>query len=239
MKNRNFLLVSLLCLLTNFSLPIFSQTAATTPKFTLPALPYAYEALEPYFDKQTMEIHHTKHHQTYITNLIKAIDEKKDPKVSAASLADLLAQAGKMPIAIRNNAGGHYNHSLFWTILAPPTAENKATGELERMINAKFGSMDKFKEEFAKAATTRFGSGWAWLVVTSKKELMITSTANQDNPLMDISEVKGVPIMGLDVWEHAYYLKYQNKRADYITAFWSVLNWKEVSKRYEEAVKNK
>ncbi|MBC8109487.1 MAG: superoxide dismutase [Verrucomicrobia bacterium] len=239
MKNRNFLLVSLFCLLTNFSLPIFSQTAATTPKFTLPALPYAYEALEPYFDKQTMEIHHTKHHQTYITNLIKAIDEKKDPKVSAASLADLLAQAGKMPIAIRNNAGGHYNHSLFWTILAPPAAENKATGELERMINAKFGSMDKFKEEFAKAATTRFGSGWAWLVVTSKKELMITSTANQDNPLMDIAEVKGVPIMGLDVWEHAYYLKYQNKRADYIAAFWSVLNWKEVSKRYEEAVKNK
>ncbi|GAB4348381.1 MAG: superoxide dismutase SodA [Flammeovirgaceae bacterium] len=195
--------------------------------FELPKLPYAHDALEPYFDKMTMEIHHGKHHNAYVTNLNKAIEGTPH---EGKTIEQICAEAGKISPAVRNNGGGHYNHSLFWQILAP-NAGGKPSGELAAAIDATFGSFDKFKEEFTTAATTRFGSGWAWLIVADGK-LKITSTPNQDNPLMDVAEVKGTPIMGLDVWEHAYYLKYQNRRPDYINAFWNVVNWDEVAKRY-------
>lgn len=210
------------------------------PPFTLPALPYASDALEPYIDKLTMEIHHDKHHKAYVDNLNKAIAESKDSKLGTMTLSDILATVSKYSPAIRNNAGGHYNHSMFWTIL-DSDANDKPSGELELALNKKYGSIEKFKEEFSTAAKTRFGSGWAWLIVNKKGELQITSTPNQDNPLMDDvkADERGYPIVGLDVWEHAYYLKYQNKRPDYIAAFWNAINWKEVSKRYDEAVKKK
>ncbi|MFN3403319.1 MAG: superoxide dismutase [Cytophagaceae bacterium] len=200
--------------------------------FELPSLPYASDALEPHIDKATMEIHHGKHHNAYVTNLNKAIEgtdlEKK-------SLEDILKNISKASPAVRNNGGGHYNHSLFWKLLTPK-GQGKPSGELAAAIDKKFGSFDKFKEEFSNAGATRFGSGWAWLVVVDG-ELKVTSTPNQDNPLMDVAEVKGIPVLGLDVWEHAYYLKYQNKRPDYIAAFWNVVNWDEVVKRYQEALK--
>jgi Fe-Mn family superoxide dismutase len=198
--------------------------------FELPSLPYASDALEPYIDKTTMEIHHGKHHAAYVNNLNAAI---KDTDLENKSLEDIMKSIGSASAAVRNNGGGHYNHSLFWTILSKDSG--KPSDELASAIDKTFGSMDKFKEEFAKAGATRFGSGWAWLIVDSAGNLKITSTPNQDNPVMDIAEVKGTPILGLDVWEHAYYLKYQNKRPDYISAFWSVVNWSEVSKRYATA----
>lgn len=198
--------------------------------FELPSLPYAADALEPYIDKTTMEIHHGKHHAAYVNNLNAAI---KDTDLENKSLEDIMKSIGSASAAVRNNGGGHYNHSLFWTILSKDSG--KPSDELASAIDKTFGSMDKFKEEFAKAGATRFGSGWAWLIVDSAGNLKITSTPNQDNPVMDIAEVKGTPILGLDVWEHAYYLKYQNKRPDYISAFWSVVNWSEVSKRYAAA----
>jgi Fe-Mn family superoxide dismutase len=198
--------------------------------FELPSLPYASDALEPYIDKTTMEIHHGKHHAAYVNNLNAAI---KDTDLENKSLEDIMKSIGSASAAVRNNGGGHYNHSLFWTILSKDSG--KPSDELASAIDKTFGSMDKFKEEFAKAGATRFGSGWAWLIVDSAGNLKITSTPNQDNPVMDIAEVKGTPILGLDVWEHAYYLKYQNKRPDYISAFWSVVNWSEVSKRYAAA----
>jgi superoxide dismutase, Fe-Mn family len=201
-------------------------------QFTQDPLPYATDALEPHIDKMTMEIHYGRHHKAYVDNLNKAV---ANTDMAKKTLYDLMKDASKMPPAVRNNAGGHWNHTFFWTVMAPK-AGGPATGELAKAIDATFGSFDKFKEEFAKAATGRFGSGWAWLVVKDKK-LLITSTPNQDNPLMDVAEVKGTPILGLDVWEHAYYLKYQNKRADYITGFWNVVNWVEVGKRYEQAMK--
>jgi superoxide dismutase, Fe-Mn family len=192
--------------------------------FTLPKLPYAYKDLEPHIDAQTMEIHHSKHHQAYITNLNKALD---DSKISNPNLMDLLATAGKQTGTIRNNSGGHWNHTFFWEMLTPkPEA---MPDKVLNLINRDFGTLDKFKTEFAAAATSRFGSGWAWLYIADGK-LKIGSTPNQDNPLMDASPIKGIPVMGLDVWEHAYYLKYQNKRADYIKAFWNVLNWNQVEK---------
>ncbi|MBA4029353.1 MAG: superoxide dismutase [Planctomyces sp.] len=200
--------------------------------FTLPALPYAPTALEPHIDAQTMEIHHGKHHQAYINNANKALEAH--PELGSLTAEQLISDLSKVPegirTVIRNNAGGHANHSLFWTVLAP-NAGGKPTGALEAAINHTFGTFDAFKEKFIAAATTRFGSGWAWLSVDSKGGLVVESTANQDSPLME----GRTPILGLDVWEHAYYLKYQNRRPDYIGAFWNVVNWPEVSKRFAAA----
>lgn len=198
--------------------------------FELPALPYAKDALEPHFDAMTMEIHHGRHHNAYVTNLNNAI---KGTDLENQSLEEILANISKHSAAVRNNGGGHYNHDLFWKILSP-NGGGAPSGELADAINVTWGSFDTFKEEFAKAGVGRFGSGWAWLVVQGGK-LVISSTPNQDNPLMDVADVKGTPILGLDVWEHAYYLKYQNKRPDYIAAFWNVVNWAEVSARYAAA----
>jgi Fe-Mn family superoxide dismutase len=198
--------------------------------FVLEPLPYSSDALEPNIDKQTMEIHHGKHHNAYVTNLNNAV---AGTELENQSLEDLLANISKYPVAVRNNGGGHYNHTLFWNILSGDGG-GQPTGELAAAIDEKFGSFDAFKEEFTKAATTRFGSGWAWLIVSADGSLAITSTPNQDNPLMDIAETKGFPIIGLDVWEHAYYLKYQNRRPDYIGAFWSVVDWSAAEKRYQQ-----
>lgn len=199
--------------------------------FSLPQLPYEYDALEPHIDKETMNIHHTKHHNTYVTNLNAALEGQED--LAGKSLEELLANIEAVPenirTAVRNNGGGHANHSLFWELLSP-NGGGEPTGELAEAIAAKFGSFESFKEEFAKTATTRFGSGWAWLTVKDG-ELELYSTANQDSPLMEGK----TPILGLDVWEHAYYLNYQNRRPEYIASFWNVVNWDEVSKRYASA----
>jgi Fe-Mn family superoxide dismutase len=195
--------------------------------FELPALPYATDALEPNFDKTTMEIHHGKHHNAYVTNLNNAV---KGTEWENKRLEEILANISKTTPAIRNNGGGHYNHSLFWTVIGPNKG-GQPTGELKAAIEKKWGTFDKFKEDFASAGVSRFGSGWAWLIL-SDDGLEICSTPNQDNPLMDIAERGGTPILGLDVWEHAYYLKYQNKRPDYIAAFWNVVDWDAVAKRY-------
>jgi superoxide dismutase, Fe-Mn family len=198
--------------------------------FELPKLPYAYDALEPHIDKETMNIHHTKHHNTYVTNLNNAVEGTEFANKSVEELvANLDAVPENIRTAVRNNGGGHANHSLFWEILSP-NGGGEPTGELAEAIKTKFGSFEAFKEEFTKAATGRFGSGWAWLVVNNG-ELEVTSTPNQDSPLMEGK----TPILGLDVWEHAYYLKYQNRRPDYIGAFWNVVNWDEVAKRYNAA----
>ncbi len=194
--------------------------------FTLPALPYAYEALEPHIDTTTMKIHHGKHHQAYVDNLNKAIAGTEHEN---KTIEQLVATAGTISPAVRNNGGGHWNHSFFWESLASNTG-GAPTGKLAEAINSAFGSFDAFKEKFSTAGMTRFGSGWAWLIVKDGK-LEITSTPNQDNPLMDVAEVKGMPILGCDVWEHAYYLHYQNRRADYLAAFWNVVNWNKVAER--------
>ncbi len=210
--------------------------------FTLPDLPYTHDALEPYIDKMTMEIHHGKHHNAYVTNLNKAVE---GTEWASKSLEDILAGVSKLPMAVRNNGGGHWNHSAFWQWMKPKGGQRldssrgalateqagKPSGDLASAITRDFGSFEKFKEAFSGAGVTRFGSGWAWLIKRHDK-LVVASTPNQDNPLMDIAETKGVPILGMDVWEHAYYLKYQNRRADYIAAFWNVINWDEVAKRY-------
>jgi Fe-Mn family superoxide dismutase len=200
--------------------------------FELPKLPYEYTALEPHIDARTMEIHHSKHHNAYVTNLNAAV---AGTDAESMSIEDICKNISKYPAPVRNNGGGHYNHSLFWTIMGPNKGGNPS-GKLVDAINNDLGGMDKFKEDFNKAATTRFGSGWAWLIVKDGK-LAVTSTPNQDNPLMDVVEVKGTPILGLDVWEHAYYLHYQNRRPDYCAAFWNVINWDEVSRRFEAASK--
>ncbi|MFA3783077.1 superoxide dismutase [Melioribacteraceae bacterium 4301-Me] len=196
-------------------------------KFELPKLPYPFDALEPHIDARTMEIHHDKHHAGYVNNLNKAVEGTEMEKLS---LDELIKNASKYPVAVRNNGGGHYNHSMFWEIMGPNKG-GSPTGALADAINGTFGSFEKFKELFSAAAASRFGSGWAWLVFNNGK-LEIGSTPNQDNPLMDLSELKGYPIMGLDVWEHAYYLKYQNRRPEYISAWWNVVNWDEVAKRF-------
>ena len=200
--------------------------------FTLPALPYAHDALEPHIDAQTMQIHHGKHHQAYVDNLNKAIAGTPNEN---KSIEELVKSAGSISPAVRNNGGGHWNHSFFWEILGP-NAGGQPSGRLAEAINSAFGSFDAFKEKFNNAGMTRFGSGWAWLIVKDGK-LEVSSTPNQDNPLMDVAEVKGTPILGADVWEHAYYLKYQNKRADYLNAFWSVVNWNKVQERFDAASK--
>jgi Fe-Mn family superoxide dismutase len=198
--------------------------------FTLAPLPYAHDALEPHIDTLTMQIHHGKHHQAYVDNLNKAIAGTPNENLS---IEELVKKAGAISVAVRNNGGGHWNHTFFWESLAAQ-AGGTPTGKLADAINETFGSLDSFKEKFAAAGMTRFGSGWAWLIVANGK-LEICSTPNQDNPLMDIAEIKGTPILGADVWEHAYYLKYQNRRADYLAAFWQVVNWKVIAERYEKA----
>lgn len=195
--------------------------------FTLPALPYAFDALEPHIDTLTMQIHHGKHHQAYVTNLNNAVAGTPNEN---KSLEELVKNAGTISPAVRNNGGGHWNHSFFWEILAPG-AGGAPSGELSDAINAAFGSFDDFKTKFAAAGVGRFGSGWAWLIKKDGK-LEISSTPNQDNPLMDVADVKGSPILGVDVWEHAYYLKYQNKRPDYLAAIWNVINWNKVAEHY-------
>lgn len=195
--------------------------------FTLPKLDYEYNDLEPNIDGRTMEIHHTKHHQGYINNLNNAI---AGTELENASIEEILSKISSASTAVRNNGGGHFNHTMFWKMLSP-NGGGKPTGKLLSAIEEKFGSFDNFTDEFSKAAATRFGSGWAWLVVTDNG-LEITSTPNQDNPLMDDASVKGKPILALDVWEHAYYLNYQNRRPDYISAFFNVINWEEVASRY-------
>lgn len=199
--------------------------------FELPKLPYAYDALEPHFDAMTMEIHHTKHHAAYVNNVNNAI---AGTPAEHLSIEDLCRKITDFPVAVRNNGGGHFNHSLFWTILSP-NGGGKPNGKLAEAIDATFGSFDAFKEKFSQAAATRFGSGWAWLCVDNGK-LEVCSTPNQDNPLMPDAGCKGTPILGLDVWEHAYYLKFQNRRPDYIAAFWNIVDWNEVARRYETFV---
>lgn len=201
--------------------------------FQLPDLPYAFDALEPHIDARTMEIHHGKHHAGYTNNLNAAI---KDTDLEKMKIEDILANVSKYSGAVRNNGGGYYNHSLFWSVMAPDGGgEPSERMNIHKAIVRDFGSFENFKKEFSAAAATRFGSGWAWLCVDSNDKLFICSTANQDNPLMDVVPENGTPILGLDVWEHAYYLNYQNRRPDYISAFFNVINWKEVTQRYNDA----
>lgn len=224
MKRAEFLQKSLVLAGASVVLPSFASPVADS--FSLLALPYAFDALEPHIDRLTMEIHHDRHHKAYVDNLNKALPG------STKSLEDILASVSSQPVAVRNNGGGHWNHSFFWNVLAPAKG-SKPSATLAKQIDTDFGSFDVFKAEFAKAATSRFGSGWAWLIKKEGK-LVISSTPNQDNPLMDLAEVKGQPILALDVWEHAYYLKYMNKRADYIVAFWNLVNWDFVSTNFDK-----
>ncbi len=214
--------------------PVMARTNvaeyAVAPEF--PALPYAYDALEPYIDAKTMEIHYDRHHRAYYTNFVNAI---KGTPLESMPLNEIFASVSKQTDAVRNNGGGYYNHVFFWNNLGK--GSSGPSPELSAAITKAFTSFDKFKEAFNNAAKTRFGSGWAWLYVNTDKNLAVGSTPNQDNPLMDVSAVKGTPLLTLDVWEHAYYLKYQNKRADYVDAFWNVVNWDEVNKRYQAALK--
>jgi len=212
-----------------FVIALISSSAFA--QFTQAPLPYAYDALEPFVDAQTMEIHYSKHHAGYVNNLNKAL--KEAGMENNTDMNAILGNMSKYSTAIRNNAGGHYNHTLFWNVLTP-NKNTKLSPGLAAAIETTFGSMEAFKKELTQAAATRFGSGWAWLVVTPENKLVICSTPNQDNPLMDDAPVKGTPIFGIDVWEHAYYLKYQNKRGDYLQAIWSVVNWDEVSRLYAQ-----
>lgn len=204
----------------------------TLNKFEFPQLPYAYDALEPFIDKMTMEIHYSKHHKAYFDNFVAAI---KGTEMESKTIEEIFANMSKYPVGVRNNGGGFYNHVIYWENMK--VNGGKASAKLVAAIVKKFGSMDEFKKQFSDAGKTRFGSGWAWLSVDEKGELFVSSTANQDNPLMDVADKKGSPILAMDVWEHAYYLKYQNKRTDYIEAFWSVINWDVVSKRYDHIAK--
>lgn len=201
--------------------------------FELPALPYASDALEPHIDKETMEIHHGKHHQAYVDNLNKAI---AGTDAENLTIEEICKNISKYPAAVRNNGGGHYNHSLFWTILSS-NGGGAPSGDLAAAVDTAFGSFDELKKKLQEAGATRFGSGWAWLVVDGSGKLQVTSTPNQDNPLFDIAEVKGTPILGIDVWEHAYYLKYQNKRPGYLEAIFNVIDWNAVAQRYADAKK--
>ncbi len=213
---------------------IFSQNPSAQggkPAFEFPALPYSYDALEPFIDKMTMEIHYTKHHRAYYDNFMKAI---AGTEWESKSLKDIFSSISQAPAVIRNNSGGYFNHVLFWENLAPQGQGGKPSTALLKAINDHFGSYEAFVTQFNDAAKGRFGSGWAWLVKDSQGKLFISSTPNQDNPLMDVADKRGTPLLGLDVWEHAYYLKYQNRRADYIDAFWNIVNWNTVNQRYAE-----
>jgi len=201
--------------------------------FTFEDLPYDFNSLEPYIDARTMELHYTKHHRGYFDKFTAAVD---GTELADKSLEDILKGISSASPAVRNNGGGYFNHTLFWEIMSP-NGGGEPTGILGNELVRTFGSFDSFKEQFANAAATRFGSGWAWLILNFEKNLVISSSPNQDNPLMDIAEQKGIPVFGLDVWEHAYYLKYQNRRPEYVTAFWNVVNWDVVTKKYEEALK--
>lgn len=216
--------VAALCVATS------AVTQVAPAPFSLPPLPYATAALEPVIDAQTMTIHHDRHHQAYVDALNKAV--AADPALKGQSLDALVAKAGTLPVAVRNNAGGHWNHSFFWKTMAPPAQAGQPSPALAAAIDRQFGSLAAFKAAFKEAGTKRFGSGWVWLVAKADGTLAITSTPNQDNPLMDVAEVKGTPILGNDVWEHAYYLKYQNRRADYLDGWWQVVDWKTASDRY-------
>ena len=224
MKRAEFLQKSIVLAGASVVLPSFASPVADS--FSLPALPYAFDALEPHIDRLTMEIHHDRHHKAYVDNLNKALPG------TTKTLEEILGSVSTQPVAVRNNGGGHWNHSFFWNVLAPAKG-SKPSAILAKQIDTDFGSFDAFKAEFTKAATSRFGSGWAWLIKKEGK-LVISSTPNQDNPLMDLAEVKGQPILALDVWEHAYYLKYMNKRADYIAAFWNLVNWDFVSTNFSK-----
>ena len=229
MKPR-FLICTFLCTLMIVQIPTLKSQSHTLPK-----LGYAFDAMEPYIDAQTMEIHYSKHHQAYVTNLNKAL---AGTKAADLRIEDLLIGAERRGAAIRNNGGGHYNHALFWATLSPE-ADKTPSGKLADEINKAFTSLDRLKKLVQNAAMTRFGSGWGWLYVTTDKKLAVCSSPNQDNPIMDASkEHRGIPILGIDVWEHAYYLKYQNKRADYLSAIWNVIDWKAVSANYENALIN-
>lgn len=217
-----------LIICSSFSVSAFAN-------FTQAPLPYKTNALEPAIDQQTMEIHYGKHHKAYVDNLNAQI--KTYPELDKLTVEQIQKQISKYNAAVRNNGGGHFNHAFFWESLAPTNKTGKVSPKLLKQITQDFGSFEAFQEQFNQAATSRFGSGWAWLIVNPAGKLEITSTPNQDNPLMDIAEKKGEPLLGLDVWEHAYYLKYQNRRADYTKAFWSVVNWNKVNQRYEQAVK--
>lgn len=199
--------------------------------FELPKLNYSFDALEPHIDAQTMEIHHGKHHAGYVAKLNAAVEGTEAQNMP---LEEIMKNISKFSTAIRNNGGGHFNHSLFWTIMSP-NGGGQPSGELAKAIDNRFGSFDNFKKEFSDAAATRFGSGWAWLIVDHNRQLAVTSTPNQDNPVMDIAEVKGKPILGIDVWEHAYYLKYQNRRPEYISAFFNVINWEKINENFAAA----
>jgi len=199
--------------------------------FTLAPLPYDYNALEPHIDARTMEIHYSKHHAAYTNNLNAAIE---GTSLEGKSIEEILGHVSNHSPAVRNNGGGFYNHNLFWEIMSP-NGGGEPSGDLAKDIDDRFGSFAEFKEALSRAGTTQFGSGWAWLIVDPAGELAVTNTPNQDNPIMNVSAIRGVPILGLDVWEHAYYLNYQNRRPDYISAFWNVVNWKEVNRRYKVA----
>ena len=216
-----------------YTLCFFLSLKSFSQSYSLPALKYAYNAYEPWIDAQTMEIHHAKHHQAYITNLNKAL---AGTKMEALSMNDLLMYASFRSDIVRNNSGGHFNHSLFWDILAPTASQSPISSELAAAINLQFKSMDSLRIKINQGATTRFGSGWVWLSVTPDKKLMVSSTANQDNPIMDITKERGIPIFCIDVWEHAYYLKYQNKRGDYLGAIWNLVDWGLVSQKYAAAL---
>lgn len=211
------------------------QMERSVTKFELTPLPYGYDALEKAIDKETMEIHYNRHYKGYYNNFLKAIE---DTDLKYMTLEEIFAKMDSYPTAVRNNAGGYYNHSLYWLIMSPDGG-GQPEGKLAEAINSTFGSFDDFKTTFAKAGATRFGSGWAWLSVDENGKLFVSSSANQDNPLMNTEDKQGTPILGMDVWEHAYYLRYQNKRGSYIDSFWTVVNWDEVARRYEAALKMK
>lgn len=232
MNKRTFLKSAALLGLAGLAKPFDRLLAApTADAFTLPKLPYDFGALDPHIDKTTMELHHGKHHQAYVTNLNKAV---AGTALATMQLEDIIKDISKHPAAVRNNGGGHWNHTFFWNILSPQSGQ--PIGRLATAIEQELGGLGKFKADFTQAATTRFGSGWAWLIVDPAGKLAVTSTPNQDNPLMDVAEKKGRPVLGLDVWEHAYYLKYQNRRPEYISAFWNVMNWAGAEKNYVAAL---
>jgi len=245
MKSKLFSAIMILVSVATFQVSLFAQSTKIQPQafytydaggnrigFAFPALPYAYNALQPSIDSLTVSIHYDRHHRAYFTKFATAA---KEIKLEGKSLEEIFASISKYPDLVRNNGGGLYNHTLYWENMSPSKGE-KPSGALAAAIDKKFGSFDKFREIFSAAAKNKFGSGWTWLILDPKMELQVTTTSNQDNPLMDVVEPKGAPLLALDVWEHAYYLKYQNKRGDYVDAFWSIVNWNEVSRRYQAAL---